>query len=214
MPQTKSASDAGLHLGQTADRTNPDNNGLHLGQVLDRTLDGNKGLHLGETSTSDQNLIVNGEFDQPLVNGQVPGWYAPAGQEFSVSSGPDPFLGLGLQPLPGGSYEGQISQDVNARTGEAYTLRFGAISVFSSLVPHPTPQVIWDGSPVDVTIVASHILDPLIISEELTYEATVIGQPGVDTLTLRIVDPDNVGAPVFDEVSLVPSSAPTGWLVG
>lgn len=189
--------DTGLKLGKTVDPPGQYENGLHLGQWMDR--DG--GLQLGKVLRDSEpvDLIVNGEFSDPGVGfwheDVVPGWYVPTtgpGQDIQIAGSPaSGFHGvIALTesiPLPGSQFPqiyGEIAQDVEARTGDAYTLQW-TVTDISHRYPTPPVEAIWNGEEVTATIVerTGTTMPPFVFTT--TYQATVYGQPGTDTLTFR-----------------------------
>ena len=217
--------DQGLHLGQSLRSDVPPEfgSGLHLGQWMQEHVPdafGN-GLHLGQwiresggPSPQPSDLIVNGGFDQPGVGtwpeDQVPGWYVSttgADQNIRIlAGGPDgPFGYIPVNTLAApNDWIGELSQNVEAKTGETYTIRLEAHFDFAALGPHVNGvEVLWNGEPVAMTLVNPPPA-PIFWG---TLEGTVVGAEGTDTLTLRaeLVLPFT-GSEV-DNVSLTPAGA-------
>jgi hypothetical protein len=220
----------GLHLGQTLRDDVPEGfgNGLHLGQWMR----GDGGLHLGQTSREPEppplteDLIVNGDFGDPGVGvwpeASVPGWYIPGEPDtIRINSGdlfgPDPHVEILLTGVasrgPPTFYFGEIAQEVEATTGESYTLRWDAWFDFAALGPHQNGVfVLWNGQPVTGTDISAPHTTPTYWA---SFEAVVEGQAGTDTLTFRT---ENIvlsfGGSRIDNVSLVgvPDTTSADWL--
>lgn len=219
----------GLQLGRSLrDGAPPEfGNGLHLGQWLR----GEGGLHLGQTmrGPEPQELIINGDFNDPGVGSWsedvVAGWYVPTDGAFQnvvigaglygspelylaiVNSEADPSSPPGFPPR----VFGEIAQDVEAATGEAYTLRFDAWFDYAQLGPHVNGvQGLWNGQPLTATEVGRSSEGPAFWA---SYEATVIGEPGTDTLTFRSELFTSGPGSRVDHVSLVGpnDAAASGW---
>lgn len=214
-------SDNGLHLGATLQAPAEFDSGLHLGEWMR----GEGGLHLGQLlrlPEQPHDLIVNGDFSQPGVGvfpeTSVPGWYVPGPlQDVTIATNlfgvdnPHAVIPLttatAFSPTTGmpTSWVGELAQDVDAATGQTYTLQWQAWFDFSQLGPHVDGvTVLWDGQTITGAEIARSGALPAYWA---TFEATVVGQPGVDTVTFQsIAFTRTAGGAMVDNVSLTPTA--------
>ncbi|RHZ99076.1 DUF1593 domain-containing protein [Cereibacter sphaeroides] len=163
--------------------------------------------------TAGGNLLKDASFEGPSVAtgqwaelGSTAGWTAIAGGRIEVwdaHNGVTATDGSQFVELDFDSARDGFFQDVDAATGETYTLSFDLRARPGAPVSSQDIEVVWNDRVVATATPGS---------DWGTFTTTVTGTSGTDRLTIREVDAqggDGLGA-LLDDFVLVRSEAPTG----
>ena len=160
----------------------------------------------------DDNLLVNGSFEQPIVPvgssnfGTVPGWTAITGGRIEIWKAHNSVVasdGANFLELDYVAGQDGFFQDVQTEAGKSYTLAF---DLRTRLPTQPTStqsvEVLWNGVVVDTFTPDSVNWDSVVVP--------LIGTGGMDRLTIREVasqGADGFGA-MLDHFGLYSAGAP------